>query len=188
MIIENLAENSNETENIDGARPDRAWDFTVGIAGSLSRDEEEEIEELLRGVYVGEGFTPVESAARAFAWAEISRRGDIYLARDATSGEVAGIVILGSPENPARQVAGLDEAEIQLLAVKRNHRGHGLGERLVKFCLKAAEHRGYRRAVLSTQPMMKSAQRIYAHLGFTRNPARDWSARGRSFLVYEKNL
>lgn len=147
-----------------------------------------EITQLLKDVYVVEGHTAPEIAVKAFAFSEVFRRGDLYVAREAASGEIAGMVILGSPENHARQVAQPGEAEIQLLAVKKECRGAGLGARLVEECLKRAKSLKSRRVVLSTQPTMKAAQKTYERLGFVRNPARDWSARERSFLVYERSI
>lgn len=147
-----------------------------------------EITQLLKDVYVVEGYTAPEFAEKAFAFSEVLRRGELYVARKAASGEIAGMVILGSPENYARQVAQPGEAEIQLLAVKKECRGAGLGARLVDACLKRAKSLKYGRVVLSTQPTMNAAQKTYERLGFERNPARDWSAQGKSFLVYEKTI
>jgi ribosomal protein S18 acetylase RimI-like enzyme len=146
-----------------------------------------EITQLLKDVYVAEGFTDAEFAEKTFAFSEIFRRGELYVARERTTGEIVGMVILGSPENHARQVAQPGEAEIQLLAVKKECRGAGLGARLVDACLKRAKSLKYGRVVLSTQPAMKAAQKTYERLGFDRSSARDWSARGRSFLVYERS-
>ena len=41
-------------------------------------------------------------------------------------------------------------------------------------CIELAQRRGFSRLVLSTQPAMLAAQRLYARLGFERLPERDW--------------
>ena len=99
------------------------------------------------------------------------------------------MVILAQRTNSARQVAGPNEAELQLLAVHPIARGQGIASRLIEACERKALASGYQRMVLSTQPDMKAAQRVYERLNYRRNPARDWArCDGRSFLVYEKLL
>jgi ribosomal protein S18 acetylase RimI-like enzyme len=50
-----------------------------------------------------------------------------------------------------------------------------VGELLVRECLARARAAGKRRMVLSTDPSMRAAHRLYERLGFTRLPERDWS-------------
>jgi ribosomal protein S18 acetylase RimI-like enzyme len=43
--------------------------------------------------------------------------------------------------------------------------------------------------VLSTDPLMTAAHRLYRRLGFTRLPERDWSpVPGTDLLVYSREL
>ncbi|MER7953998.1 GNAT family N-acetyltransferase [Streptomyces sp. NPDC096030] len=73
-------------------------------------------------------------------------------------------------------IAGEGEAEFRMLAVAKEARGRGVGEALVRACVeRARETVGCRRVVLSTQPRMASAHRIYVRTGFVRTPGRDWS-------------
>ena len=48
---------------------------------------------------------------------------------------------------------------------------------------------GKRRTVISTDPRMTAAHRLYERLGFTRLPERDWSpVPGIDLLVYARDL
>lgn len=141
---------------------------------------------LLKAVYIDAGFTPVAPPPRGFAIEEIRQRGKILLALEA--GVVAGMIVVGTHLNPFKQVATPDEAEMQLLGTLPTARGVGIGESLCRAFEKQALEDGFKKAVLSTQPMMQAAHRLYARLGYVRNPARDWERNGRSFLVYEKIL
>jgi ribosomal protein S18 acetylase RimI-like enzyme len=91
---------------------------------------------------------------------------------------------------PLADIAAVDEAEIRMLAVARPARGRGVGEALVRCCAdRARALAGRRRLVLSTQPKMHAAHRLYERLGFVRAPLRDWNpvpeATGVDLLVYE---
>ena len=65
-----------------------------------------------------------------------------------------------------------------------------LGEAtLVQECIDRARALGRRRLVLSTQPAMYAAQRVYERAGFTRAPGRDWSpVPGLMLMAYELDL
>ncbi|MFE5207895.1 GNAT family N-acetyltransferase [Streptomyces sp. NPDC056600] len=91
---------------------------------------------------------------------------------------------------PLADIAAADEAEIRMLAVARHARGRGVGEALVRCCAdRAGALGGRRRLVLSTQPKMLAAHRLYERLGFVRAPLRDWNpvpeATDIDLLVYE---
>jgi len=103
-------------------------------------------------------------------------------------GTLLGMIICVCPTNPIRQVAEMDEAEIQLLAVYHEARGQGIGSCLIAACESRGVSFGYAKMVLSTQQTMKEAHRVYEQLGYRRNPTRDWSKGTKIFLVYEKLL
>ncbi|MBQ0995793.1 GNAT family N-acetyltransferase [Streptomyces nigra] len=89
---------------------------------------------------------------------------------------VLGGVTFVSGSGPMADLAGPGEAEIRMLAVDRAARGRGAGEALVRACLdRARATEGCVRVVLSSQPTMYSAHRIYGRLGFVRTPERDWN-------------
>ncbi|CCG04831.1 GNAT family N-acetyltransferase [Blastococcus saxobsidens] len=82
-----------------------------------------------------------------------------------------------------------DEAAFRMLAVDPAARGRGVGELLVTTCLERARAAGRRRMVLSTDPRMVAAHRLYRRLGFVRMPERDWSpVPGIDLLVYGREL
>jgi ribosomal protein S18 acetylase RimI-like enzyme len=86
-------------------------------------------------------------------------------------------------------IASDDEAAFRMLVVDPAVQGRGVGELLVTTCLDRARAAGRRRMVLSTDPRMAAAQRLYQRLGFTRLPERDWSpVPGVDLLVYARDL
>jgi ribosomal protein S18 acetylase RimI-like enzyme len=59
----------------------------------------------------------------------------------------------------------------------------------VSACLDRARAVGKRRMVISTDPRMTTAHRLYERFGFTRLPERDWSPMaGIDLLVYSREL
>ncbi|WP_128379523.1 GNAT family N-acetyltransferase [Streptomyces cavernae] len=89
---------------------------------------------------------------------------------------VLGGVTFVPSGGPMADIADLGEAEIRMLAVASEARGRGIGEALVRACVERARNtEGCLRVVLSTQPTMHTAHRIYERLGFTRTPDRDWN-------------
>jgi ribosomal protein S18 acetylase RimI-like enzyme len=119
----------------------------------------------------------------------LRRRGDLLLTKSGT-GELLGMVICVRPASPARQVAQPDEAELHLLAVRPVSRGCGIATALVAACEQHASALGFRKMVLSTQPSMRAAHRVYRRLGYRRNATRDWSTvpPAKRYVVYEKSL
>jgi GNAT superfamily N-acetyltransferase len=57
-------------------------------------------------------------------------------------------------------------AQLRLLFVDAEARGHGVGSKLVERCIEFARERGYERMMLSTVSPLKSAKRIYDAAGF----------------------
>jgi len=81
------------------------------------------------------------------------------------------------------------EAEIRALAVRPDFQGQGLGRELLQHAMDRATGLGVRHLVLSTEPRMRAAHRLYEQAGFVRLPERDWSpAPGVTLLVYGLNL
>lgn len=163
---------------------------TIQIASTQDRPiTDEALESILRRVYVEEGFTPPDIAAKLFAAPSVRARGELLCAW--TDGEVEpiGMVVMVPPASPARRIARADEAEMHLLAVAARHRGGGVGRRLVEAAEARARRAGCKRIVLWTQPTMHAAHRLYEASGFVRAPSRDAEIAGltgREFLVYEK--
>lgn len=102
-------------------------------------------------------------------------QGTVLVAVDDADGKVLGTVML-DPWSPGSEVARrADETEVRMLAVAPWAQGQGVGRALMLAVIDAAAASGARRLLLSTRPVMKTAQHIYQSLGFTRSPGLDWS-------------
>jgi ribosomal protein S18 acetylase RimI-like enzyme len=161
--------------------------FSIQIYSASENQFDIGIEELLQSVYVVGGFTAQEIAQKLFTAAEVKKRGTILLATDWVK-TVIGMIIVGADENPFKQVATKGEAEMQLLATDPAARGQGVGEALCRRFETESLETGLQKAVLSTQPAMEAAHKLYTKLGYERNPTRDWERGGRVFWVFEKKL
>ncbi len=146
------------------------------------------VPELLRAVFVGEGYSAPEPAARALSAEVLRTRGDFFLALS-DDGELLGTTCLVAPRTESVQVAVDGELEVHLVAVRPERRGHGVARALLTFVAGEGRRRGAGRLVLSTQAQMTAAQALYERFGFRRNAARDWTRpSGQRLLVYELEL
>jgi ribosomal protein S18 acetylase RimI-like enzyme len=147
-----------------------------------------DVAKLLVDVFVGEHYSPRRGAAYLTA-AALSRRGMAWVARANDTSDAVGTVFLVTPDNAFRQIAVEGELEVHLLAVRPSARRQGVADALLTACLAEARRQQTARVVLSTQPVMIAAQRLYEKHGFVRAPERDWRrADERSFLAYQLHL
>ncbi len=145
------------------------------------------------GAYLGDpllGFT--EETAYLEALRDVAGRAadaEVLVAAD-EDGTLLGSVTFVSGPGPFADVAQAGEAEFRMLAVDGAAQGRGVGRALVEACVERARQvPGCRRLVLSTQPGMLAARRIYESRGFAREPARDWSpVPGLTLLAYVLEL
>jgi len=141
---------------------------------------------MLQKVYVGDGFTTAERAADFMRRERLESEGAFLLAVS-NSGEVIGAVLFLNEGSLLHQVALPGEREFRLLAVLPDARGEGVGHALVSECVKRANADDAIGLVLWTQPTMHAAHRLYAHMGFVHDPARDeLDPRGFTRLVFVK--
>ena len=127
---------------------------------------------LLHRACVQSGFTGRALAKTLFAPNEVKRRCRLILAKSNAAG-LAGMVVCAAADNPYRQIANGDEAEMPLREIAPETRKHGAGKPLRLAFESVATSLGYRKAVLSTQPAMHAAQRLYEALGYQWCAARD---------------
>jgi ribosomal protein S18 acetylase RimI-like enzyme len=134
--------------------------------------EADEVGELRVQAYEELGFLSA-SSAYADTLRGLGSGGEVLVAEDA--GKVLGTVML-QPWGPSSEVGrGPDEIEMRAFAVAPAAQGRGVGRALVDAAVRRARAAGHRHLVLSTQPAMRAAQRIYRAAGFERLPDRDWS-------------
>ena len=145
------------------------------------------IGELTAGVYVDDGLAPPEYVPTLADAAARARLAELLVARDGE--EIVGSVALVLAGEFGEVLRSDDEAGFRMLVVDPAVRGRGIGELLVTTCLERARTAGKRRMVISTDPRMTTAHRLYERLGFTRLPERDWSPLpGLDLLVYGRDI
>jgi ribosomal protein S18 acetylase RimI-like enzyme len=138
--------------------------------------------------YVGDGLAPERYIPQLADVAGRAEQADLLVARDA-DGRIVGSVALVLSGDFGEVIVSDEEAAFRMLVVDATTRRRGVGELLVCACLERARAAGKRRMVLSTDPRMAAAHRLYERLGFTRLPERDWSPLpGVDLLVYALDL
>ncbi len=146
------------------------------------------IAELTVRVYVDGGLASSDYAPELADVAGRASRSELLVVRDENR-RVVGSVALVLGGDFGEVTTSDEEAAFRMLVVAPEAQGRGIGELLVTACLDRARAAGKRRMVLSTDPRMTSAHRLYRRLGFTRLPERDWSpVPGVDLLVYARTL
>ncbi|MBW1597121.1 GNAT family N-acetyltransferase [Streptomyces sp. JJ38] len=151
----------------------------MNLTVRAARPEElDEIGELTAEAYLGEGLLDFGEADPYLAELRDARRrsqlAEVLVAVDDHGGDVLGAVAFVGEGGEYADIARAGEAEFRMLAVRREGRGRGAGEALVRACIDRARERGLARLVLSSQASMEPAHRLYRRLGFVRTPERDW--------------
>ena len=93
------------------------------------------------------------------------------------AGRIVGAVLLypagTSLTSPRGETITLALPEVRLLAVSPEGRGRGVGEALMRECLRLAQDSGAPGITLHTTEMMQTAMRLYERMGFVRVPELD---------------
>jgi ribosomal protein S18 acetylase RimI-like enzyme len=146
------------------------------------------IAELTLAVYVDGGLASEQYAPELADVDGRAARSELLVVRDG-AGTVIGSVALVLDGDFGNVTTSDEEAAFRMLVVDPAAQGRGIGELLVRSCLERARGAGKRRMVISTDPRMTAAHRLYRRLGFTRLPERDWSPEpGTDLLVYARDL
>lgn len=98
-------------------------------------------------------------------------------------GHIVGTVTLAAAGTPFADVARPGEHEFRMLAVEPAVTGRGIATALVAACEERARNVGAARLVCSVEGGNASAMRLYARLGYEREPARDWAPDPRIQLL-----
>jgi ribosomal protein S18 acetylase RimI-like enzyme len=151
-------------------------------------DDYPAIAELTVRVYVDGGLASSDYAPELADVTGRASRSELLVVRDDDRHIVGGVALVLEGDF-GNVVASAQEAEFRMLVVDPAAQGRGIGQLLVATCLDRAREGGKRRMVLSTDPRMTAAHRLYRRLGFSRLPERDWSpVPGVDLLVYAREL
>jgi GNAT superfamily N-acetyltransferase len=102
-------------------------------------------------------------------------------------GRVVGNVTYCPPGSPWREIGREHEGEFRMLAVDPAAQGVGAGTALARLCEDRARAHGATGMALSSLATMTTAHRVYARLGYERDPDRDWSPLpGVDLLAFRK--
>ena len=146
------------------------------------------IAQLTVDVYIGGGLATAAYAPELADVTGRAGRSELLVVRDPT-GSVVGSVALVLHGAFCNVIASDEEAAFRMLVVDPAAQGRGIGELLVTTCLARAREAGKRRVVISTDPLMTTAHRLYERLGFSRLPERDWRPEPDvDLLVYSREL
>lgn len=99
--------------------------------------------------------------------------GEVFVAHD-RAGEILGSVTLVLPGTPYAELSGPGEAEFRMLAVDPVAQGRGVGEALVRVCVRRASELSATALVICVRDFAEPARRLYTRLGFLRAPELDW--------------
>ncbi|WP_327068876.1 GNAT family N-acetyltransferase [Kitasatospora sp. NBC_01250] len=147
--------------------------------------------------FVGDGHTAPDAeyvnllrdAHRRAAEAELLVAVDPADLSQGPGGRLLGCVTFAVGGTPWADIATPEEGEIRMLAAAASARGRGVGEALVRACVRRSRELGLTGMAFSTRPAMTAAHRIYERVGFTRSPERDWCPRpGIDLWVYAMSL
>jgi ribosomal protein S18 acetylase RimI-like enzyme len=146
-----------------------------------------DLEDLLKLVYVGGGFTEPSLADSLFVGASVRARGHVLVAKDRHA-HLLGSVVVVRPESPAARFAVSGEAELHLLCVRPDQQGRGIGSALVSAAIEDARSGGAARMILWTQSSMAVAKALYRRFGFSRLPSLDFARGERTFQVFARPI
>jgi GNAT superfamily N-acetyltransferase len=114
-------------------------------------------------------------------------QAEVWVAIDGD--RLLGNVTYCPPGSRWREIGRDDEGEFRMLAVDPAAQGAGAGTALARHCEELARQGGATGMALSSLATMTAAHRVYARLGYAREPGRDWSPLpGVDLLAFSKTF
>ncbi|MGR0318379.1 GNAT family N-acetyltransferase [Agromyces sp. ZXT2-3] len=148
-----------------------------GVVLRRMRDHETRaVGRLVRDAYAGDYALTEAYLDEIEAVGERAREHEVWVAADASSGELLGTVTVPRAGRRMSAVARHeDELDFRFLGVSAAARGRGVGEAMVRHIIALAAGRGIRRVVLNTGEQMRPARRLYERMGFERLADREFT-------------
>jgi ribosomal protein S18 acetylase RimI-like enzyme len=87
---------------------------------------------------------------------------------------LGGVTYVPDQDSGMAEFTGANTAGMRMLAVSAAARKQGVGETLVRECMRQAAADAREELVLHTTPWMRDAHRLYERLGFQRAAELDW--------------
>ena len=136
--------------------------------------EWEAVGDLTAQAYIGGGFVDADGPYSAHLRDTARRVKQASVLVAVIDDRIVGSVTVAEPTSSYADIAEPGELEFRMLAVAPDARGSGVGSALVRRVMDIAYDRGDHAVVLSTQPNMEAARRIYDRNGFVPVPERNW--------------
>lgn len=179
---------------VDGARRyprpvpgDDAPTTTITIRTAAS-SEGDEIGAFTEAVYRTGGFLDDDEAYVTELLDGAGRVRDALVLVAVADDRIVASVTLAEPGTPWAEIAHPDELEVRMLAVVETARRRGIADLLMDEAEAHARRRGLGAVVLSTEPVMLAAHRLYERRGYVRQPERDWDVDGFPLIAYRLAL
>lgn len=146
-------------------------DFTIR---EIRAEEMDALGELTVAAYRDAGETDEEYYPELRDVARRAALVPVLVAVENDGGRILGGVTYVPGPGPYHEGEFGDMAAFRMLAVTPAASGRGVGRALVEAVIARARAEGRPGVCLFTRPFMRTAQGLYASLGFTRLPQHDW--------------
>ena len=158
------------------------------VVREVRPDEHAALGELIVSAYHEVGETDASYFAELRDVAGRSAVVPVLVAVDSRGRLLGGVTYVPGP-GPFLEGDFGQAAQLRMLAVAPEARGHGVGRTLVDACLERARADGRPAMALFTRPLMTDAHRLYSSMGFERKKELDWEVEpGEWLLAYRMEL
>ena len=87
---------------------------------------------------------------------------------------LGGVTYVTDRDSPLAEIDVPDAASFRMLGVSPAAQRRGAGRALVEACIELARREGRHEVIIHSTRTMVHAHRLYARLGFRRDPSLDW--------------